>query len=61
MENKHKLNVLTISDKILLIQLVEKGDRKKCEITNKFSVFHQIHYCQLLNRKIKFLSSIEAI
>ncbi|KAL4100659.1 hypothetical protein QTP88_020694 [Uroleucon formosanum] len=38
MEKKRKLNVLSISDKVYLIQLVEKGDRKKCEIINKFNI-----------------------
>ncbi|XP_026804076.1 tigger transposable element-derived protein 4-like [Rhopalosiphum maidis] len=39
MENvKRKLNVLPISDKIRLISLVEKGDRKKCEIAKEFNI-----------------------
>lgn len=38
MEKKRKLNVLSISDKVRLIQLVEKGDRKKCEIANEFNI-----------------------
>uniref|UniRef100_A0A2S2P5I8 Tigger transposable element-derived protein 4 n=1 Tax=Schizaphis graminum TaxID=13262 RepID=A0A2S2P5I8_SCHGA len=39
MENvKRKLNVLPISDKVRLITLVEKGDRKKCEIAKEFNI-----------------------
>eukprot|EP00102_Acyrthosiphon_pisum_P017775 XP_008189323.1 PREDICTED: tigger transposable element-derived protein 4-like [Acyrthosiphon pisum] len=38
MENKRKLNVLSISDKVCLMQLVEKGDRKKCEIAKEFNI-----------------------
>lgn len=45
-EKKHKLNVLSISDKVcyinkyykFVIQLVEKDDRKKCEIANEFNI-----------------------
>jgi len=46
-----KLNVLTISVKVCLIQLVEKGDRKNVKSPTN-SVFHKIHSRQLLNRKI---------
>jgi transposase-like protein len=38
MENKRKLNVLNISEKVRLIQLVERGDRKKCEIAMEFNI-----------------------
>jgi transposase-like protein len=37
-ENKRKLNVLSLSDKVRLIQLVEKSDRKKCEIAYEFNI-----------------------
>ncbi|CAI6360175.1 unnamed protein product [Macrosiphum euphorbiae] len=36
MEKKRKLNVLSISDKVRLIQLVR--NRKKCEIANEFNI-----------------------
>lgn len=39
MENiKQKLNVFTISGKVYLISLVEKGDRKICEIAREFKI-----------------------
>jgi len=38
MEKKRKLNVLSISDKVRFIQLVEKYDRKKCEIAKEFNI-----------------------
>lgn len=38
METKRKLNVLAISDKVRLISLVERGDRKKCEIAREFNI-----------------------
>lgn len=42
--NKPNVNVPTISDKVHLTSLVEKGDRNKCKIAKEF---HQIHNCQL--------------
>ncbi|XP_008182612.1 tigger transposable element-derived protein 4-like [Acyrthosiphon pisum] len=38
MGKKRKSNILSISDKVRLIQLVEKGDRKKCEIAKEFNI-----------------------
>jgi len=38
MEKKRKLNVLSISEKVRLIQLIEKGDHEKCEIVNEFNI-----------------------
>ncbi|VVC26158.1 DNA binding HTH domain, Psq-type,Homeobox domain-like,HTH CenpB-type DNA-binding domain,DDE superfamily [Cinara cedri] len=38
MENKRKLNALTISDKVRLIRLVVKGDRKRCEIAKEYDI-----------------------
>lgn len=48
MESKLKLNVLKLSDKVSLIQLVERGNCKKCEIVNALNTL------LLTNRKIKF-------
>jgi hypothetical protein len=52
MEKKRKLNLLSISDKVRLIQLVDKGDGKNVKSPMNL-IFHQTHYRQLLNRKRK--------
>lgn len=36
--NIRKLNTLLISDKVRLISIIEKSDRKKCEITKGFLI-----------------------
>lgn len=38
MEKKRNLNVNSISDNFRLMQLVEEGDCKKCEIANEFNI-----------------------
>lgn len=38
MENKCKLNALTISDEVRFVRLVEIGVRKKCKNANEFNI-----------------------
>jgi hypothetical protein len=54
MKKKRELNVLSISDKVCLMQLVEKGNRKKHEIANEFNIPPNI-FSSIIKRKDKIL------
>jgi hypothetical protein len=55
--NKHKLNILKMSDNVRLILLIEKDNRKNVKRPIN-SIFYQIHYRKLLKRKILMIKNI---
>lgn len=55
MENKGKLNVLTISDRERLIRFVEKYNRKKCKIAKELNIPPNT-LSSIMKRKYKFLA-----